>query len=301
MFSKDFQTFGWQGILLSIPKDWNLSYFTGNFEKGYLRINDLVSVRCEIKWEKTLHSSSLSLILNNYYKKMKKIADRKKLNFEIKGSLENVKIKNKNIEYLTFSWESREICWGVVWYCYICKRIFIIQLLSTGKNTPYREILSSLDCEADKYYNIWSVYNLYLKVPKRYFLKESNFRAGLIHLKFSDKKQNISIFWYGLANVVLEEKSLSSWFVENFLDIFTIYKTEEKEIFINGHKGIEIEGVRDSYLRDIFSKFLLNKVDEKFLKIFLWVCENSNRICILKTSGREIKEIEEIREGWKCH
>lgn len=302
MDSKKFYTFGWQGINIWIPEDWNLSFHTGNFERGYLRINDLNSVRCEIKWEKTEKILPLPLILNNYLKKMKKIAFKKKFDFEFKENLENLKISAQNITYITFWWKSQEECFGIIWYCYICKRIFILQLLSPEKDLPYKKIISSITCEMEENFNFWNVYNLSLRLPKQYFLKENSFKSGFIYLKFSNNKHNISLFRYALANIALKEKTLSEWFTENFLHIFRIYKTKEEEISLNGHSGIKIEGERDSILRNISGKLLSRfGVDEKFLKVFVWSCENSNRIYVLKISGNSKENLEEILKFWKCH
>lgn len=299
---KNFQLFGWQGISMLIPEDWNLALQNGNFETGYIRINDLTSIRCEIKWKKSKKPPPLSFILNNYYKKMKNVAIKKKFDFKFKENVEEIKIKKENINYLTFFWESKENCYGMLWYCHNCKRIFLIQLLSNKKDIPY-EIFTSLNCEGEENFNIWSIYNLYIGLPKDYLLQDDIFKSGFISLNFSNKKHNLSILRYALANIALKEKNLSEWFTENFLNIFKIYKTKEEKVILNGHKGIKIEGKRDSYIRNIvgniFSKF---KVDEKILEVFLWNCENSNRICILQSKGGEKeKRIEKIINNWRCH
>ncbi|MGB9596817.1 MAG: hypothetical protein ACPL7B_11095, partial [Candidatus Poribacteria bacterium] len=69
----DFVRFGWQGITMEIPSNWELSALSGDYDNGYIRMDDENSPRMELKWSKLREKKpDLQKILDEYFKGMRK-------------------------------------------------------------------------------------------------------------------------------------------------------------------------------------------------------------------------------------
>ena len=70
--------FGWQGLYLRIPSDWNLGRVTGDRKSGYARLDDAEIVRAELEWRETKSSSRrpspISQIVDRYVDGLEKKA-----------------------------------------------------------------------------------------------------------------------------------------------------------------------------------------------------------------------------------
>ena len=86
MAEKDWEDFGWQGLRLRVPSDWNLGRVDGDAEKGYARLDDAEIVRAEIEWRKLKGREvgvPLSDLVDRYLEGLKKKADKAGAGFDV--------------------------------------------------------------------------------------------------------------------------------------------------------------------------------------------------------------------------
>ena len=305
--------FGWQGITLDIPSDWELSGLSGDHKDGYLRLDGPIMPRLELKWAKSKKKKpDLQSVLDGYFKSVKKTYEKgKKLNINRNINLinEDEFFKDRTVSF--FHWKGDFRAFGAIWYCHECKRIIVIQIISQLKekirDTVIR-VITSLQDHPSGHTSHWNVYNLCVDVPRRYSLNKHKLMSGYLLFSFVDGSRKLAVERYGLADVLLKSVKLEDWFRSSYVKEIKNYGFSIE--YLPDHSDVdnkfELVGQKTRIIDRVPlapAQFIDKIMRRKNLAAYVWHCRESNRIfvvrCIAKRNALETAS--EVAKSIECH
>jgi len=272
LFALETQLFGWQGLTATLPADWNLARY--DMVKGELRIADEEMPRLELRWEIPKTAVDLEKSVEKFLDTVGRQARKKKEKFEIEDGAKIVaKTRKRKAQLVNFAWTGERAnligqgC-GVAWQCGECGRIVVAHIM--GRGTENREslqklageILTTLECHGSGGWQTWSVFGLRVEVPEEFQLSHSKLMAGRLELvwkrpkkpgalNFAARDETLSLARISLADVLLQNETLSQWTGR------TLWRADKQWFFmdfeetkIGEHDAVRSEGLlRDVRLR----------------------------------------------------
>ena len=316
--------FGWQGIELQVPVDWNFVVESGGRDAGLMGFTS-PSSKFELKWEKPKKKGGFSIdtAAENFVKKLQK-ADKK---FKI---LNEGSMKVFNHKAIYFYYQTGHEGYGIMWYCDQEEKIFVglFAFKPDGHEKAkiiLENLLSSLKCHPSNNWNNWALFDFSFKTPSDFKVEDRKFLLGFVNLVLSkieshplcSEKTEVVFQYWSPANVKFkgEYKDLKRWFEQHYArDFKKRYKGkmrigEFQDLRINGHKAKTFTSTTKQGL--VLSQ-ILGKINA-----YLWYCSKSNRIYALTLSKSVSKEVKfvsrkqyetfpsevfgEILSSVKCH
>jgi len=305
--------FGWQGITVEIPEDWEMSGLSGDSSNGYLRLDDAQMPRLEIKWSKAKRKKpDLHKVLDEYFQLVRKNYNKKKKeSLYIKRDVNLVKDESfsEGRDVVFFNWKTEVRANGAIWHCHECRRIVIVQILGRPKESMREDTLRILTSATDHpsgHTNLWSAYQLSVSIPRRYKLDKQKLMSGYLLLSFADGSRKIAVERYGLADVLLKSVDLETWLRNTYKKAFTGYGFSIEKENTEIDENIVITGSKSRMTDRIpFSPVLLfDKIARRNrLSAQIWYCRQSNRIFAVRVIAKvdAPKTSREIVESIECH
>lgn len=313
----DFVKFGWQGIEMKLPANWELGGLSGDYNNGYIRMDDESIPRIELKWTKTKEKKpDLNKILDAYFKTMKKRMGPGSSLLSIKRDINLVKNEEffEDRDVLFYNWKANVRANGTIWHCKECKRIIVVQIMGYLKESilPLTlQILESIHDHPTGHTSLWSAYQLTAEIPRRYQLEKQKLMSGYLLLSFADGSRVLNVERYGLANVTLKETDLRTWFRGYYAKMLRKYGFSFKEMEENGQGGdddfrLEMLGQDKRIIDKIpFSPiFAIDKIlRRKQVASSFWHCKKSNKIfVVMAMSKRGAGElVAQVASSIQCH
>ena len=315
----DFVKFGWQGVEMELPANWELGGLSGDYNNGYIRMDDENIPRIELKWSKTKEKKpDLHKILDAYFKTMKKRMGSGSSLLSIKRDINLVKNEEffEGRDVLFYNWKANVRANGAIWHCKECKRTIVVQIMGYLKESilPLTiRILESIRDHPTGHTSLWSAYQLTAEVPRRYQLEKRKLMSGYLLLSFADGSRVLNIERYGLANVTLKETELQTWFRGYYAKFLRKYGFSFKEMEENGKRRgddddfrIEMLGQDKRMIDKIpFSPiFAIDKIlRRKQIASSFWHCKKSNKIfVVMAMSKRGAGELAaQVASSIQCH
>ncbi|GEM_PF-575126 len=245
---------GWQGFTLNVPETWDLTGFSGNDGAGYLRIDDGEEQGLEIKWSTERSSGKgatppdVEARRVTYFRALKDTARKKKLELAVKELDTYRPVVRPERTVSGFSWVGDRKAYGAVWYCSVCRRVVIAQALGerTGKGglkAVAEKVLGSLSChDADPDWRVWSLYDLYVEVPRDYALLSQQLMNVYLRLTFAKSAARLSVEQWAVANVARRDAYLDAWVGANAKGEAAQARYTPEEATVHGHPAIRLEG-----------------------------------------------------------
>ncbi len=272
-----FKPFGYHGITAIIPSDWELGAVDGNFQKGYIRIDDLDMPRLEIKWSTPKYKVPLESSFEAFEQALRKGSKKSGLDFRLK---KDIKLKygrkmfsHKQVKM--FYWSSDVHAYCILWRCDICNRVMLAQFLmplSEDNEELASRILKSIEDHPQKEHNLWAIYDLYAKIPKRFRLEQAELKAGFLSLILNFNKEYITIQRWSAADVLLGSNSLEQWLLSHKDKRLTDLCILQDDIDIYEHKAVWFSGRRR---RSFGTLGFIKKLNVRGV---LWHCSHTNKI-----------------------
>jgi hypothetical protein len=311
----DFVKFGWQGITMEIPSTWELSALSGDYDNGYIRMDDESVPRMELKWSKSREKKlDLQKILDEYFKGMRKRLGTSADGLKIKRNIELIKNEDffKDRDVVFYNWKTDVRANGAIWYCKECKRIVVIQIMGYLKETILNDtirIIESVHDHPDGQVNLWSAYQLSVDIPRRYQLDKRKLMSGYLMFSFIDGSRILSVERFGLADVILRDADLQSWFRSYYAKNLRGYgfSFEEDDLLDNEYdQKIKLSGQERRFIDRIpFSPlFVIDKVmRRKQVVARFWQCKESNRIFVVMAMSKKGADelVSQVASSIKCH
>lgn len=309
----DLVRFGWQGITMELPANWEFGGLSGDYDNGYVRMDDENMPRMELKWSKSKEKKpDLHKILDAYFKSMKKRLGASASGLKIQRGINLVKGEDffENRDVLFYNWKSNVRANGAIWFCKECKRIVVVQIMGYLKESILNLTLRIFDSIHDHpvgHTNLWSAYQLAVEVPRRYHLEKRKLMSGYLSFSFLDGSRVLNIDRYGLADVTLRDIDLQSWFRRYYAKSLRKYGFSFKEIGDeDGDQRWEMLGQEKRFIDHIplSPVFAIDKIlRRKQIAAYFWCCGRSNRIFVVmaisKSGTGEL--VSQVASSIQCH
>ncbi len=308
----EWTTLGWSGITLKTPADWELSGLSGDDKSGYLRLDDAEMPRLELKWsESKKKKPDLQRVLDEYFKLVRKNYKRKEAHLHIQRNVNLIKDEGffEGREVVFFSWKGEYRAGGVIFHCHTCRRITIVQVMGHLKENlraKTTRILGSIQDHPTGQTTPWSAYQLNAEIPRRYRLDKHQLLSGYLLFSFVDGSRKVSIERYGVADVVLKEHDLESWFRAKYAKAIRGYGFSIETSRDNVDERLTLIGGQTRIIDHIpmAPVLIIDKVmRRKTFAVYLWRCHRSNRIYVVQAIAKRdaAKTAEEIAASIRCH
>ncbi len=296
------QVIAWQGIRVVVPSHWTIGAIGGDEKSGYLRVDDRVMPRFEVKWEQALKGSDPDKVVSDFLKLLRKGRKGEKAEEVRKGI--PLLPERDGVKMTCFSWRGTYRGYGVAWFCRECKRAVIAQVMGkagTGLRELAQEVLASLEDHPKGDMVPWSVYGLYFEMPKEWRLSEFKFLTGYVMMKFAKGEEKVTVHRWAMADYLLSGGSLSDFLRERGSKSLRKSKLLEEAVEVRGHEGLRAEVERRE--RPSRLRWLFRRPPKPRLFCVLWHCDKTDKIFAVEGRGWEEAEeqVGRLVRTMRCH
>jgi len=281
-----YDTFGWQGISLTIPVDWELVFTRGNRGSGYVRLADEERDRLEVRWERPRNPISPTRTVDRYVAELQKRMRKDGVEVSVRRRIGLASPVGKEVE--CYRWDARRRALAMLSICNVCERLVHVQVLGDrdeSMNNLARTVFASLQDHPENGSDLWRFFDIEFRAPADLPLRNSSLKAGCIRMLFKDRKRRLEFVRMSLAQVVLARKSLREWFEEFYSGRLRKYRSDIEEKTVQGHDGLTVWGS---------PKLLSNPVGivgcRRTLRVGCWHCEQTNRLMLCAFEGPDRHE-----------
>ncbi|WP_449462644.1 hypothetical protein PQ610_00795 [Tardisphaera miroshnichenkoae] len=306
------KTLALAGFSMQVPDEWDLAAIKMDREETLLSIQDLKSVRLEIRWQdvgwkkakeesrKTGKQLTKKLLdpdeaIEVFHKKLKK--NNKALDFE--GETEKIKVDGHTGVASSWTDGSHE-GYDVMWYCGVTDRYYYLTYMKTDPDESFEafsKLLSGINCHAIFENVKWQYLGLNLSIPRGMSLLDQRAEVGKITLFFrgywplpSSRRRVMSFLrpppmpqsraliisrWNLLR---LKDNDIAAWSIKEATSLIKRYignphaMEKPEKAMVNGHDA----------LRMIYSvKMGLLRPRRRYFSIYAWECPPSSSAYLL--------------------
>jgi hypothetical protein len=279
--AKQFTTFGWQGIRLTVPSTWSLVFTQGNHEAGNIRLADENSVRLEMRWQPSARSQAPQAIVDAYLRRLAKRARKDRLQLSVDRNLNLTSPLGKDVE--CYRWTAEQQVLAMLSRCRQCGRIVHLHLIGRPEEPLKglaRTVFASLDDHPEGSLMLWKFLDVEFASPVSLPLTDRSLQAGCIRMAFGRRLLRLEFARVSLAEVLLARKGLAQWFTEFYKKQLRRRRFEIQEVPVKGHQGIDVTG--RAWLLVNPSRLLGRP---RILRAACWHCDGTNRIFICSFDG----------------
>ena len=272
------QEIGWNGISFTAPAHWEIS----RIGTRYLYLENDAGPVMEVKWEPVRGRFSLR-------KQLRRLATLQR--HRSGKTFRECSLPSGWAELLTgvdarcFSWEGRPFGGiGLVVYCPECRNATLIQFFrknAAGPDDLSRRILASFRDHPTEDHVFWSVFDIRVVTPASFKLLKYRFDAGAFVLQFDTGGQQVTLYRWGPAAVLLRNRSLDAFAGT----VIRLPPVDSESFSISGSNGLQ--------WRSIPAKSppagWLNRIlpGHRFHWVRIWHVAVKNRILGIKLEGKK--------------
>lgn len=298
---------GWDGIRFTVPGDWNVTGVSADRAEGYLKVDSPGTMFVQLKWSDPSRAAPRTLMevvargarlvrrvpqpdkgtpdlrsmLDAYLKETEKRARKGGQTFNCKVKPESVEANGERTAH-NFTWTGAGQGQGKIWYCGVCRRTVIAQVVGQVKD-PVADIAACVFGEMRDHgeggWNAWGAFDLVASVPADYALRAHKFMSGYLRLEFWCRpKGRIVLERWGLANLARRKFTLREWLGR--MAEGDRHRPEYADAAMNGHPGVRARGqvrgvvARVAALRDALPALRPALEYEGCA----WECEETNKL-----------------------
>ncbi|MFH1569134.1 MAG: hypothetical protein ABIL09_14160 [Gemmatimonadota bacterium] len=308
------RTFGWQGITLRVPEDWDLGKVDGDFGNGYARLDDAQIVRAEVEWRsppKRGRRLPMSQVVDRYLETLSQKAQKGGVSFTVHRQSGFLRDKRwlEGCDYETFVWESDYRAYNLARACGHCGRIVLLRVLGQLDEKVegvVNEVFRSLGDHAEGGDLLWSVYGMTFRMPAEYKLAAHELKSGHIQLTFEQPGHECRVHRLSMAGMLLRGVELTEWYPAFFRKQLRDFEHVVAAASVRDHGGLRVSGRPRSRWRQVLRPLpFVNPRPRRYLDGRVWHCEVGNRICIVEHLHRKRDEAGDLADtlthGYLCH
>jgi hypothetical protein len=290
-------TFGWQGILLTLPDGWDPVVANGDYRTGYVRLADENAVRLEIRWQPAGPRSPADMV-TAYAQDLAKRARKEGRPFEMERDLCLAAPPGMDCE--GYSWATDRRVWAILARSSQSGRVLHLHLssrLDERAKGLARTVFASLkDCPADRPLP-WRFYDMDFASPAGMPLLRQSLQSGCIRMAFGRRLERVEFVRVSLAEVLLAGKSLAAWFRQFYAPALKRRRVQLRDETFRGHAAVAVEG---RVWLPMNPSSLLGR--PRVVRGQCWHCEAGNRIliCCFDGPARNAGLLTEALEGFRC-
>lgn len=306
---------GWQGFVLPVPDDWDLTGYSGTDREGYLRADDSDALGIEVKWATESARSKTPPDLDArraaFLSSLRKAARKKKIAFEERETEAPRGVERSDRRALGFQWGGDRKAYGALWHCATCRRVVIAQVLGEpsgrkGLAGVAEAVLEQMTCHgADPAWNLWSLYDLDVEVPSEYALASAQLMNVYLRLSFARGTSRLSVEQWGAANVARADQYLDLWLAANSRAEIGKARFGVEEAQVRGHRAVRMAGglaVGTPMVEAVREAASIRMPATRF-SAMAWECPESNKIFAVQgiRPARTPDRVADVAERTRCH
>ncbi len=296
--SRTYDTFGWQGIALTVPAHWQMVYTQGDRKAGYVRLADEEQPRLELRWETLKKTQPPGDAVDVYVAKLQKTARREDRELTVRRNLGLASPPGKDVE--CYRWVGEQQAVAMLSRCQDCHRTVHVHVLGEPEESLKslaRTVFASLRDHPVDGREVWRFFDVEFSVPEGLVLKRRDLKAGGVRMKFAGKSCVVEFVRVSLAQVVLERTGLEEWFRDFYAAFLKWRLCEVEQAQVKGHPGLRLRGrarLAVNPLRIVGRR--------RVVRAACWHCEPTNRLMICSFDGLERRAnfFEEALESFRC-
>ena len=281
--------FGWQGLRLRVPEEWNLGKVDGNYKSGYARLDDAEIVRVELEWRDIPGGGqAVSGLVDRYLESLRKKAGKADIPFKVTRRARFLKDKRwlEDCDYETFIWEADFKAYNLARTFGLGKRVALLRVLTRfDENIEglIEEVFRSLEDQPEEEDFLWSVYGLGFFMPAQYKLESHGLKSGHIQLNFQQDRHTVQVHRLSMANLLLKGTGLEAWYSNFFSKQLRDFNFETAPEDVGDQEGLRIEGRPRSRWRQLLRPLpFINPRPRLYLDGRIWHWEAANKIGIVE-------------------
>lgn len=276
-----YKTFGWQGVTVTVPAEWELVSTRGRYNAGYVQLADRDTARLELRWEETQRLAPPSETVDAYLARLQKTARKKGTELSVQRNLRLASPVGKDVE--CYRWVSDRQAVAMLSRCGACQRTVHLHVLGgPGESLKgvARTVFASLRDHPEGGTELWEFFDVIFRTPAELALRQQSLKAGCIRMAFAGRCGTLEFVRASLAEVVLARSSLRQWFEEFYEKALRRRSFRIEEQQIKGHTGLSVEGK---------ARFTVNPLRlfgrRRALRAACWHCDETNRLMICAFDG----------------
>jgi len=240
---RSLKKFGWQGIELTVPADWELVSTHGTHESGYVALADASATRLELKWDVARGGFAPDAAAERYLRHVRSSARKAGQEARIKRGLRLVSLAGKETE--CYEWSAGRRGVAMVSRCEECGRVVHVMVLGAAEEPLRglaRTVFASLQDHPTDGLLHWRFYDLEFTSPAGMSLARPQLKTGCIRMLFRGRRTELEFVRVSLAQVLLARRTLREWFGELFSSELRSCGGRIVEAQYRGHPCVRVEG-----------------------------------------------------------
>lgn len=292
---------GWQGIAFDVPAEWCPGQLQGDWAGGYLRVEDELSIRLELRWE-SLRGRRLpdaSALVDNFLRQTAKKRRRGEAKPEV--------VRGRSVPALgafdheVFTWRGAFNAHSLLVVCPATARAVHVRVFFEPKDelkSITRRIFASVTTGPHDGQCEWSVFDLAFRLAANWRLETSSLRTGCLQLAFRDGREELEVSRFSLAELVLRKASFEQWFEGAFAKPLKRFRRELDEASYRGHAALWCEGVMRTRSRPLG---LLRR--KRYLTALAWLCPEADKLFVVRAvaDAPDDPRVRECADTVECH
>ena len=296
--ARPYETFGWQGITLTVPADWHIVFNQGRRASGQVRLADESAVRLEVRWQAARGNESPQQTVSTYLARLSRRAAKEGTDLAVQRDLRLASPPDADVE--CYRWVADRQALAMLSRCRRCSRLVHLHLWGEPAESLKglaRTVFASLRDHPDDGTDLWRFLDVEFRTPSGLPLVRKSLQSGCVRMAFGGRSTRLEFVRVSLAETLLRRKSLKEWFGEFYGRSLKRRSYDASEATLKGHAGLQAEG-RPWLLVNPLALIGRRRV----LRAACWHCETSNRLFICRFDGpaAQVGLFGEAVAGFKC-
>ena len=305
----DWSLFGWHGLTLEVPLEWNPGKITGDFKAGSVRLDDPTLARLEIEWKDARGDERVAPIVDRFVDGLTQSAGKEKKRIDINRNPDAGWIDLPDARSpVFFAWQAEYRVHALAFYSLRSDRLLFVRI-RTKPEEDARDIISRIlnsirDTSPDGH-RTWALYDLVCSSPPLFSLETYDLKSGHLRLCFQHGQNILQVDRLSLAQVLLKRRTLLDWYQEFFRKSLRQVNLDARESSVGSHPGLLLRGKPKSRWRGLLMPLPFWNVRPRLnMEARVWICNQVNKIYAVHTYYKKQKDaadIENARRSVICH
>ncbi|MBL7222268.1 MAG: hypothetical protein ISS72_00305 [Candidatus Brocadiae bacterium] len=290
----------WQGIAFDVPADWCPGQLQGDWDTGYLRVEDELNVRLELRWE-TLgrRTATASALVDNFLRQTQKKLRR--------GEAQPQVVRDRSVPQLSahdhevFTWRGSYHAHSLMLVCGDTRRVVHLRVFFEPGNelkSLTRHVFASATSGARDGLAEWNVFDFVFRLAPDWRLQTSGLKTGCLQLAFRDGRDDLEVTRFSLAEIVLRRAPMDEWFRGQFAKALKGFRTTLAEEAYREHASLRCTGMLRARSRPFG---LLRR--RRYVTARLWHCPECDKLFAVRLVGDvpDDSRVDAIADTVVCH
>ena len=305
----DWSLFGWHGLTLEVPLEWNPGKITGDFKAGSVRLDDPTLARLEIEWKDARGDERVAPIVDRFVDGLTQSAGKEKKRIDINRNPDAGWIDLPDARSpVFFAWQAEYRVHALAFYSLRSDRLLFVRIRTKPEEDArdnISRILNSIRDTSPDGHRTWALYDLVCSSPPLFSLETYDLKSGHLRLCFQHGQNILQVDRLSLAQVLLKRRTLLDWYQEFFRKSLRQVNLDARESSVGSHPGLLLRGKPKSRWRGLLMPLPFWNVRPRLnMEARVWICNQVNKIYAVHTYYKKQKDaadIENARRSVICH